>query len=83
MMEVPTKLAPLKVAKEIELARLGQALRHLHDLLPLKERQQSLDKPLVEAHRAILRSLVERGRALTGAEIAGMLGGEKGGLLLH
>ena len=76
MMEVPTKLAPLKVAKEIELARLGQALRHLHDLLPLKERQQSLDKPLVEAHRAILRSLVERGRALTGAEIAGMLGGE-------
>ncbi|MDA8364424.1 MAG: alkylmercury lyase family protein [Gammaproteobacteria bacterium] len=74
MKEVAAKLVPLKVAKEIQVAQLGQALRHLHDLLPLKERQQSLEKPLVEVHRAILRSLVERGRPLTGDEIAGMLG---------
>jgi len=46
----------------------------LQDLLPLKERQQSLDKPVIDVHRAILRSLLYRGRPLTGDEIAGMLG---------
>ena len=40
--EATAKLAPVKAAKEIEVARLAQALRRLHDLLPLKERQQSL-----------------------------------------
>jgi Alkylmercury lyase len=72
--EAPAILAPVRAAKEIEVARLAQALRRLHDLLPLKERQQSLDKPLVEVHRAILRSLLDRGKPLTREEIAGRLG---------
>jgi hypothetical protein len=61
-------------ASQTDVARVAQALRRLRDLLPLKERQQSLDKPVVDLHRAILRSLLDRGRPLTGDEIAGMLG---------
>jgi mercuric reductase len=48
----------------------------LHDLLPLKERQGSLDKPMVELHREILWSLLEQGRPLARAEIAKKLGSE-------
>ena len=68
------KLRPAMVAKEIDVSRVAQALHRLQDLLPLKERQQSLEKPVVEVHRAILRSLLNRGRALTGDEIVAMLG---------
>lgn len=72
--EVSANPSPAKAAKEIGVARLAQALRRLHDLLPLKERQQSLDKPLLDVHRAILRSLLERGKPLSRDEITGMLG---------
>ena len=68
------KLRPGMVAKEIDMVRVAEALHRLQDVLPLKERQQSLDRPLVEMHRAILRSLLDRGAALTGDEIAAMLG---------
>jgi mercuric reductase len=57
------------------VARLAQALRRLHDILPLKERQDSLSKPLRDLHRTILRSLAERGRPLTADEIAAQVGG--------
>jgi mercuric reductase len=70
------KAAGLAAAKEIGTVRLARALQHLHDLLPLKERQESLERPLVELHRAILHSLVEQGRPLTRAEIAKKLGSE-------
>jgi hypothetical protein len=62
---------------EVQLERLGDSLRRLHELLPLKERQQSLEKQHIEVHRAILQSLVERGQPLTVEEIAGMLGSNK------
>jgi len=61
-------------AGEIGVCRLGTALRRLHDLLPLKERQQSLEKPLLEVHRAVLSALAQRGKPLSNGEIAGMLG---------
>jgi mercuric reductase len=61
---------------EIGTVRLARALQRLHDLLPLKERQGSLEKPLVDLHRAILHSIVEKGRSLTRPEIAARLGGE-------
>jgi mercuric reductase len=59
--------------KEAQIERLGDSLRHLHDLLPLKERQHSLVKEHRDVHQAILRSLVERGRPLDRLEIAEML----------
>ncbi len=62
---------------DTQITRLGDALRHLHKLLPLKERQQSLDKQHVDIHRAILRSLIERGRPLSRDEIAEMVGGKE------
>jgi hypothetical protein len=57
-----------------ETMRLGQALGRIRDLLPLKERQQSLEKPLIEVHRAILRSLAKNGRPLSHDEIAKIVG---------
>jgi len=61
--------------QEVPLRKLAQALQQLHDLLPLKERQDSLTKPYRELHRAILRSLIERGRPLGDDEIAKAVGG--------
>jgi mercuric reductase len=58
----------------VDSERLGACLRHLHDLLPLKERQQSLVPEHKRVHQAILRTLVETGRALSRDEIAAMLG---------
>ncbi len=49
------------------------AVRCLHDLLPLGERQQALDPALRQVHRAILHSLAERGAPLRRAEIAVLL----------
>jgi len=72
--EVPS--VPPAAAAEIGTVRLARALQRLHDLLPLKERQDSLNRPLKELHRAILRSLLERGRPLTRAEIGNMVGGD-------
>jgi mercuric reductase len=69
------KAAPA-AAMETGTIRLARALQRLHDLLPLKERQESLDRPMLELHRAILRSLVEQGRPLTRAEIAKKLGSD-------
>jgi len=55
-------------------ADLYGALQRLNELLPLKKRQQALPVPLAYVHRAILRSLAERGRPLTTNEIAAILG---------
>jgi hypothetical protein len=63
-----------------EGVRLLRALRHLNHILPLKHRQVTLPAPLAMVHRSILRSLAERGRPLTRAEIAGILGNEKSAL---
>lgn len=64
----------LSAIREAGIERLGECLRHLHDLLPLKERQQSLVAEHKRVHQAILRTLVEEGRALSRGEIAAMLG---------
>lgn len=71
-----TSIAAAAAATEVGTIRLAQALRRLHDLLPLKERQESLDQPLIALHRANLRSLVENGRPLSRTEITAMLGSE-------
>ena len=63
----------VETAKESRADLLG-ALGRLNDVLPLKKRQQALPKPLAHVHRLILRSLAERGRPLTTAEIAAVLG---------
>jgi len=63
-------------AAEVGTIRLARALRRLHDLLPLKERQDSLERPLIALHRAILRSLIENGRPLSRTQISAMLGSE-------
>jgi mercuric reductase len=59
-----------------ESIRLLRALRHLNQLLPLKYRQAALPAELRAVHRGILYSFAERGRPLTRAEIAAMLGSE-------
>ena len=71
------ELATLTPVKEVGCIRLAKALSRLHDLLPLKERQQSLDRNLVDLHRGVLRSMVEQGRPLTRAEMEARLGGEE------
>ena len=63
-----------------EGVRLLRALRHLNRVLPLKHRQSTLPKPLAMVHRSILHSLAERGRPLSRAEIAAMLGNERAAL---
>lgn len=57
----------------IDRARIDTAVRCLHDLLPLRERQRCLDAALRSVHRAILRSLVETGRPPAPEAIAGLL----------
>jgi hypothetical protein len=42
------KAAGLAAAMETGTIRLARALQRLRDLLPLKERQESLDRPLAE-----------------------------------
>lgn len=64
-------------ADEMNMETLGAAVRRLHDLLPLKERQQSLARPHLEVHRAILQSLLDHGRAPTQADIAKILDGNE------
>jgi mercuric reductase len=64
-------------APEIGVVRLARALDRLHDLLPLKERQDSLDPSLANLHRAILHRLLATGRPLTRTEMAGVLGSEE------
>jgi len=49
------------------------AVERLTGQLPLKPRQAALPPALAAVHRAVLRSLVERGRPLTRDEIAAML----------
>lgn len=68
------ELKPMTQTKEIDCMRLAHALSRIHDLLPLKERQDSLEKPLADLHRDILRSLAEMGRPLTRKEIESKLG---------
>jgi len=51
------------------------ALNRLISLLPLPQRQATLSPELRKLHQAFLRSLVERGRPLTEAEIAAALPG--------
>ena len=69
------------VIQDVAKQKLAQALQRLHDLLPLKERQDSLTRAQRELHRAILRSLVERGRPMGKEEIEKAAGGVEGALL--
>lgn len=61
--------------QEVPIRKLAQALQKLHDLLPLKERQDSLTPQYRELHRAMLRSLVDKGRPLSDEEIVKAVGG--------
>ncbi len=51
----------------------AETLYHLHGLLPLKERQQSLSSEETKLHRTILRSFMKLGRPLEMAEISSSL----------
>jgi len=53
---------------------VAQAVRRLNQQLPLKERQDKLSAPLRALHREVLGSLVRRGRPLTRAEVAALVG---------
>ncbi|MGF1546857.1 MAG: alkylmercury lyase family protein [Thiotrichales bacterium] len=50
------------------------SVRHLNELLPLKARQDQLSPALKALHRAIIESLVARGRAPSRAEVAEWVG---------
>jgi mercuric reductase len=54
-----------------------QVLERLQGLLPLAKRQRALPPPLRTLHRAILKSLFEKGRPPKQAEIAAMLGSKQ------
>ena len=55
-----------------------EALKRLQKILPLAERQRRLPPPLVEAHQAVLRSLMEYGRPPSIQEVGAMVGGDGG-----
>jgi hypothetical protein len=61
--------------QEVPIRKLAQALQKLHDLLPLKERQDSLTPQYRNLHRAILHSLIQHGRPLGDEDIAKAVGG--------
>jgi len=73
-------LQPAAVSEGSGPERLLEALRHLHSVLPLKRRQESLPPHLRSLHRFILRSLAEQGHPPRRAEIAAMLGSERSAL---
>ena len=50
--------------------KVTSAIQRLNTILPLRENQQALNKPLRELHRAILCSYVEKGRSLNRTEMA-------------
>jgi mercuric reductase len=77
-MKVKKEYAMSARIQEVQIQKLAQALQRLHDLLPLKERQDSLAPKHRELHRAILRSLIERGRPLGEDEIAKIVGDADG-----
>jgi mercuric reductase len=54
--------------------KIAVALDKLNSQLPLLARQQALSPELWAAHRAILRTLAEEGRALTNEELAIVVG---------
>jgi mercuric reductase len=61
--------------QEVPIRKLAQALQALHEILPLKERQDSLTPAYRELHRSILRSLIEQGRPLDEGEVGKAVGG--------
>jgi mercuric reductase len=67
--------------QEVQIQKVRHALQRLHDLLPLKDRQDSLSPENRELHRSILRSLVDKGRPLSEDEIAKMVGDVDAGRL--
>lgn len=50
--------------------KLDQALAHLNEILPLKERQENCSPEIKSVHQQVLRSFVTNGRILTRDEIA-------------
>jgi hypothetical protein len=50
--------------------KVTAAIQRLNSILPLKENQQALSKPLRELHQAILHSFIEQGRSLNRDEMA-------------
>ena len=50
--------------------KVTSAIRRLNTILPLRENQQALNKPLRDLHRAILYSYIEQGRSLNRTEMA-------------
>ncbi len=56
--------------------KIAAAIDKLNSQLPLLARQQALPPGLVAAHRAILRTLAEEGRALTNDELATLVGAD-------
>ncbi len=75
------RIHEVHIHQEVQIQKLAQALQRLHGILPLKERQDSLTAKNRELHRAILRSLVERGRPLDEGEIAQAAGDAAAGQL--
>ncbi len=75
---MPVKESVMETAITTEASRadLYAALKRLNALLPLKARQRSLPEPIAYVHRQILRSLAERGKPITRAKIAAILGNE-------
>ncbi len=56
--------------------KIAVAIDRLNSQLPLLARQRALPPGLVAAHRAILRTLAEEGRALTNDELATLVGAD-------
>lgn len=56
--------------------KVAEAIARLETQLPLRERQARLSEPMRRAHRAVLRTLAERGEAPTDAELAAIVGGD-------
>jgi hypothetical protein len=56
--------------------KIAAAIDKLNGQLPLLARQQALPTELAAAHRAILRTLADEGRALSNGELATLVGAD-------
>jgi len=62
---------------EVDGKKVTAAVAKLNQQLPLATRQSQLSEPLAAVHRAMLRSLAERGRPLEEEELAALVGAEE------
>lgn len=68
--------------KEAFSPKVKKMLEQFSHILPLAERQRSLDSKYIEAHQSILWSFAEKGRPSTNLEVASIVGSDEVAVVL-